>query len=165
LGSALVPEGRALVPDLSVRANLILGTATWNRRYDSPAVSELLEGTFQRFPILGRRRHQPAGSMSGGEQQMLAIARALMARPSVLMLDEPSLGLAPKVTRQVFTELAAVASTGTAVLVAEQNTTAALRVATRTYVMDSGSVVSAADGAAMNGMLRDAFLDPKKGSP
>lgn len=158
-GVAVVPEGRGLVPELSVRDNLLLGTATWNRRYSSPAVTRALAQVHDRFPVLGERAGQLAGSLSGGEQQMVAIGRALMARPTLLVLDEPSLGLAPRLVRQVFADLAQANRDGITVLVAEQNAAAALRVATRSYVMHGGRVVTEGTAEQLKASgLRSAFL-------
>lgn len=159
-GIAIVPEGRGLVPDLSVRDNLLLGTVPWNRRYSSPAVTRALAEVYERFPVLGERARQGAGSLSGGEQQMVSIGRALVARPTLLVLDEPSLGLAPKLVRQVFADLAQVNRDGITVLVAEQNAAAALRVATRSYVMQGGRVVmeGTAQQIESSDELRAAFL-------
>ena len=140
-GIAVVPEGRALVPDLTVRENLLLGSITWNRRYRSPALDEALELEFERFPILGKRVDQLAGSLSGGEQQMLAISRALLMKPRLLLLDEPSLGLAPLIVKQVFDDLKNAHAAGLTILMAEQNATAALRVADRALLMSGGRLV------------------------
>jgi branched-chain amino acid transport system ATP-binding protein len=151
-GMAIVPEGRALVADISVRDNLLLGSIPWNRRYSSAEVSTSMDEIFDRFPILGQRRNQLAGHLSGGEQQMLAIGRALMSRPRLLVLDEPSLGLAPLLIRQVFDDLAAANQDGLTILVAEQNAAAALRVAARSLVMAGGRIVR--EGTAES--LRDS---------
>ena len=160
MGIAIVPEGRALVPDSTVRDNLALGTACWSRRFRSADVDRALDGVFHQFPILGTRSNQLAGSLSGGEQQMLAIGRALVARPEVLVLDEPSLGLAPKLVRQVFDALADVNTRGITVLIAEQNATAALGVAARAYVMSGGRIVLQGDATEIreSSGLRTAFL-------
>lgn len=164
MGIALVPEGRALVPDSTVRDNLALGTAGWSRRFRSTDMDRALDEVFQQFPILGQRSNQLAGSLSGGEQQMLAIGRALVARPEVLVLDEPSLGLAPKLVRQVFDALAAVNARGITVLVAEQNATVALGVAARAYVMSGGRIVleGPAKEIQQSNELRTAFLGHEK---
>lgn len=164
MGIALVPEGRALVPDSTVRDNLALGTACWSRRFRSADMDRALDEVFQQFPILGQRSNQLAGSLSGGEQQMLAIGRALVARPEVLVLDEPSLGLAPKLVRQVFDALAAVNARGITVLVAEQNATVALGVAGRAYVMSGGRIVleGPAKEIQQSHELRTAFLGHEK---
>jgi branched-chain amino acid transport system ATP-binding protein len=160
LGVGFVPEGRGLIPDLSVRDNLLLGTVRWNRRFRSAAVTAALDDVYEHFPILGQRARQRAGWLSGGEQQMLAIGRALVSRPSVLVLDEPTLGLAPLIVRQVFDDLARVRERGIAVLVAEQNASAALRLATSAYVMKSGRIVShgTASEIRASGALRAAYL-------
>jgi branched-chain amino acid transport system ATP-binding protein len=160
MGLAIVPEGRALVPESSVRDNLALGTAAWNKRFFGTDVDRALDEVYAQFPVLGERSNQLAGSLSGGEQQMLAIGRALVARPDVLVLDEPSLGLAPRLVQQVFDGLAAVNRSGITVLVAEQNASAALRVATRSYVMNGGRIVLEGDAAQIQSSdgLRTAFL-------
>jgi branched-chain amino acid transport system ATP-binding protein len=135
-GIALVPEGRGVFADLSVRDNLALGASHRGR-----AASRRLDEVHSLFPVLAERARQPAGTLSGGEQQMLAIGRALMARPRLLMLDEPSLGLAPLAVRQVVDRLLELRAHGTTILLVEQNTRAALRVAARAYVLRRGSVV------------------------
>jgi branched-chain amino acid transport system ATP-binding protein len=133
------PEGRKLFPGLSVLKNLILGA--YVHRRDPRMTQQLLERVFDMFPILREKRSAPAGSLSGGQQQMLAIGRALMGRPKVLLLDEPSLGLAPLVVKQVFGVIKAINDAGTTVLLAEQNVYTALQIAHRGYVMESGRVV------------------------
>lgn len=160
LGVGFVPEGRALIPDLTVRENLLLGTIRWNRRFRSTALTATLSDIYRDFPVLERRSRQLAGSLSGGEQQMLAIARALISKPSVLVLDEPTLGLAPLIVRQVFDDLSRVRESGIAVLVAEQNASAALRHADHAYVMTSGRIVAegTADEIRNSGALRSAYL-------
>lgn len=159
-GIAIVPEGRALVPDISVRDNLLLGSVQWNKKYKSAAVDRAAEEIYERFPVLGRRRFQLAGSLSGGEQQMLAIGRALMAKPKLLLLDEPSLGLAPQLITRVFDDLAAANREGLTILVAEQNAAAALRVCDRSLVMSGGRIVSERSGGSGHDTddLRAAFL-------
>jgi len=134
LGVALVPEGRQIFVSLSVLENLKLGATT---RRDGEVASDL-EAMFAEFPILAERRRQTAGLLSGGEQQMLAIARALMSRPRLLMLDEPSLGLAPMALARVYDKLTAIRSRGVAILVAEQNATRAFAVADRALIMSDG---------------------------
>jgi branched-chain amino acid transport system ATP-binding protein len=134
LGAALVPEGRQIFASLSVLENLKLGATI---RRDAEIVSDL-ETMFAEFPILAERRRQTAGLLSGGEQQMLAIARALMSRPRLLMLDEPSLGLAPMAIARVYDRLTAIQSRGVAILVAEQNATRAFAVADRALIMSHG---------------------------
>ena len=134
LGAALVPEGRQIFTSLSVLENLRLGATI---RRDGEIASDL-KAMFAEFPVLAERRRQMAGLLSGGEQQMLAIARALMSRPRLLMLDEPSLGLAPMAIARVYDRLAAIRSRGVAILVAEQNATRAFAVADRALVMSHG---------------------------
>jgi branched-chain amino acid transport system ATP-binding protein len=134
LGAALVPEGRQIFSSLSVIENLRLGATI---RRDSEIAADL-EAMFAEFPVLAERRRQMAGLLSGGEQQMLAIARGLMSRPRLLMLDEPSLGLAPMALAQVYEKLTAIRSRGVALLVAEQNATRAFAVADRVLIMSHG---------------------------
>ena len=134
LGAALVPEGRQIFASLSVLENLRLGATI---RRDGEIASDL-EAMFAEFPVLAERRRQTAGLLSGGEQQMLAIARALMSRPRLLMLDEPSLGLAPMAIARVYDRLTAIRSRGVAVLVAEQNAARAFAVADRALIMSHG---------------------------
>jgi branched-chain amino acid transport system ATP-binding protein len=134
LGAALVPEGRQIFTSLSVLENLRLGATI---RCDGEISSDL-EAMFAEFPVLAERRRQIAGLLSGGEQQMLAIARALMSRPRLLMLDEPSLGLAPMAIARVYDRLTAIRSRGVAILVAEQNATRAFAVADRALIMSHG---------------------------
>ncbi len=139
-GVAHVPQGRGTITALTVEDNLLVGAY---QRSDGE-VRDDLEMWLEAFPRLGERRTQQAGSMSGGEQQMLAIARAFMSRPRLLLLDEPSLGLAPLVTREVFDRLRDVTErTGTAVLLVEQNANLALDFAARAYVLEAGSIVAA----------------------
>jgi branched-chain amino acid transport system ATP-binding protein len=134
LGAALVPEGRQIFSSLSVIENLKLGATI---RRDKEITSDL-EAAFAEFPVLAERRRQMAGLLSGGEQQMLAIARGLMSRPRLLMLDEPSLGLAPMALAQVYEKLTAIRSRGVAILVAEQNAARAFAVADRALIMSHG---------------------------
>ncbi len=140
LGVALVPEGRQVFYGLSVWDNLVLGA--YHRRGQADLRRDV-EEVFDLFPVLALRRRQAAGTLSGGEQQMLAIGRALMARPRLLMLDEPSLGLAPKVVRDLMGRLVALRSRGVTVLVAEQHARAALAVADRAYVLERGRIALA----------------------
>lgn len=157
LGMAHVPQGRGTIVDLTVRENLEVGA--YSRR-DKDVESDI-ERWFEVFPRLGERRTQTAGSMSGGEQQMLAIARAFMSRPKLVLLDEPSLGLAPLVTQEVFDRLGElVRDTGTAVLVVEQNANLALEFATRGYVLESGAIVAQGSAAELSAdtSIRDAYL-------
>jgi branched-chain amino acid transport system ATP-binding protein len=142
-GIAHVPEGRRVFSTLSVTANLELGAFA---RGDHQAVKADFEEIQERFPILRERAKQAAGTLSGGEQQILAIARALMARPKLLLLDEPSMGLAPRLVKQMFEIIAHLQETGTTILLIEQNARAALKVADRGYVMETGSI--SLDGSA-----------------
>jgi branched-chain amino acid transport system ATP-binding protein len=137
-GLALVPEGRRVFATLSVNANLELGAF---HRLDQKQVRQDLEEVKERFPILRERAHQPAGTLSGGEQQILAIGRALMARPRLLMLDEPSMGLAPRMLAQVYDILRELKAAGTTLLLVEQNARAALKLADRGYVIETGRII------------------------
>ncbi len=141
LGCSLVPEGRQVFADLSVRENLILGAHVQYRRGRRDEVSSDMERAYQLFPVLAQRERQLAGTLSGGEQQMLAIARALMARPSLLMLDEPSMGLAPLVVRDIFDIIVRISAAGSTVLLVEQNARSALKIAHRGYVLETGRIV------------------------
>jgi branched-chain amino acid transport system ATP-binding protein len=145
-GVAHVPEGRGILGRMSVEENLRMGAFY---RHDRRNVERDLADAYQRFPILAERRHQPAALLSGGQQQMLAIARAWLARPLLMLLDEPSLGLAPMVLAEVFHMIAAMRSERSAVLLVEQNTTAALRLADRAAVLQLGRVVLADRAAAL----------------
>ncbi len=142
-GIAHVPEGRRVFSSLSVSANLELGAFS---RSDHQSVQADYEQLQERFPILRERAKQPAGTLSGGEQQILAIARALMARPRLLLLDEPSMGLAPRLVKQMFAVIAGLKEAGTTILLIEQNARAALKIADRGYVMETGSI--SLDGSA-----------------
>ncbi|HKZ04490.1 MAG TPA: ABC transporter ATP-binding protein [Methylomirabilota bacterium] len=156
-GVVQVPEGRKIFPSLSVRENLELGSYARRAR---PHRAESLARVFQLFPILAERARQAAGTMSGGQQQMLAIARALMARPRLLMLDEPSLGLAPLVVQEIFRTIAAINRAGTTVLLVEQNTRQALALARRGYVLENGRVVLEGSGPELlgNEHVKRAYL-------
>jgi len=136
-GVSLAPEGRQVFPRFTVEENLAVGAYA---RADRPAVATDLERVFTLFPILRDRRRQAAGTLSGGEQQMLTIGRALMARPRLLLLDEPSLGLAPLVAQHIFTTIAEIRRQGLTVLLVEQNVHLAFTVADRAYVMETGQV-------------------------
>ncbi len=136
-GIALVPEGRRIFPGLSVEENLRLGSAA---RRDRAAVQRDLEEMCTRFPILGQRLDQQGGTLSGGEQQQLAIARGLMSRPSLLMLDEPSLGLAPLLVTEMFELVAQLRETGVTILLVEQNVERTLEIADRAYLLNTGQV-------------------------
>ncbi|WP_418058736.1 ABC transporter ATP-binding protein [Pimelobacter simplex] len=157
LGLGHCPQGRGTFVDLTVEENLRIGGL--GRRTDEVATA--METWFEAFPILRERRRQPAGHLSGGEQQMLAIARTLMTGPALLMLDEPSLGLSPRLTAQVIEDLRRVTtSTGTALLLIEQNVGQALRIADRAYVLQSGAFVAEGDAATLadDDIVRRAYL-------
>jgi branched-chain amino acid transport system ATP-binding protein len=139
-GICLCPEGRQLFPQLSVYKNLILGAYT--RRGDRKGVQQSLEQVYALFPILEERKNQAAGTFSGGQQQMLAIARSLMSKPDMLLLDEPSLGLAPLVVRHIIGEvLKAIHEAGTTIVLSEQNANMALMISRRGYVLENGRIV------------------------
>jgi len=160
LGIAHVPEGRRIFPRMSVRENLELGAFSRTGRSPAQEVAADLERVFRLFPVLAERRRQAGGTLSGGEQQMLAIGRALMSRPRLLMLDEPSMGLSPIMMSLIFTTLAELKAEGTTILLVEQNAQAALALADRAYVIETGSVVlegSAAELAASE-QVRKAYL-------
>ncbi len=158
MGMAHVPEGRRVFAQSSVEDNLLLGA--YRRRRQRSAVSDGLENVYERFPVLKERRSQPAGYLSGGEQQMLAIGRGLMASPKFLLLDEPSLGLAPILVSQVFDIIAGLAADGTTILLVEQLAHQALRVADRAYVLETGEISGGGDAATMaaDPHVRDAYL-------
>ena len=145
-GIAHCPEGRRVFPYMTVDENLAMGAYL---RRDHAAVAADLERVFAHFPILAERRRQPAGTLSGGEQQMLAIGRALMARPRLILFDEPSLGLAPTIVEAVFSIIAGIQREGTTVLMVEQNALDALKVSTRGYVLVNGAVVREGPGPAL----------------
>jgi len=149
-GIAHCPEGRRVFPYLSVRENLSIGAYV---RRDTDGIAADLERVYTHFPILAERRRQVAGTLSGGEQQMLAIGRALMARPRLILFDEPSLGLAPTVVETTFAIIADIRRAGTTILMVEQNARLALRMADRGYVMESGRI--ALSGAARDLMTND----------
>ncbi|MBP7934499.1 MAG: ABC transporter ATP-binding protein [Phycisphaerae bacterium] len=141
-GCSLVPEGRHVFPTLTVKDNLILGAYALRRRKQSAAeVTASLEEVHSLFPILKERHGQIAGTLSGGQQQMLAIGRALMSRPKLLMMDEPSLGVAPIVVRDIYQAVARLKRNGLTILLVEQNARAALAVADRGYVIETGQIV------------------------
>jgi len=156
-GIAHCPEGRRVFPYMTVDENLAMGAYV---RRDHAGVAADLERVFAHFPILAERRRQAAGTLSGGEQQMLAIGRALMARPRLILFDEPSLGLAPTVVETVFSIIAGIQREGTTVLMVEQNAYMALKLATRAYVMETGRIVleGPAHALAENEHVREAYL-------
>jgi branched-chain amino acid transport system ATP-binding protein len=152
-GLVLVPERRELFAEMTVADNLVLGAFPRYRRRDA-GIDADLAAVYQRFPRLLERKHQLAGTLSGGERQMLALGRALMARPKLLMLDEPSLGLAPLIVREIFHIIADLRRTGVSILLVEQNARAALHVADHAYVIETGEIV-------LEGRAKDLASDPK----
>lgn len=157
LGITLIPEGRQLFPDMTVRENLLMGAF---RREARPQAEATLKEVLQLFPRVAERLDQGAGSLSGGEQQMVAIARGLMARPRLLMFDEPSLGLAPIIVEQVFSVIDRIVETGVTVLIVEQNVHHTLKAADRGYVLENGRIVlaDAAEALLNNDHVRQAYL-------
>lgn len=156
-GIALCPEGRRVFLQMSVRDNLEMGAFT---RTDSAEVAQSLEDIFKRFPRLKERENQVAGTLSGGEQQMLAMGRALMSKPRLLMLDEPSMGLAPILVQEIFDIIEQLHSAGTTVLLVEQNARMALKVADRAYVLETGKVSMSgkASELASDERVKQAYL-------
>lgn len=152
LGLGHVPEGRRMFGALTVEENLQLGGYLIRR--DAAVMAQRMDTVYQTFPRLGERRSQLAGTLSGGEQQMLAIARALMLRPRIVVLDEPSMGLAPKLVRVIFSMIADIGKEGTSILLVEQNARQALRIAHRAYVLESGRI-------ALEGPARDLAQDSR----
>jgi branched-chain amino acid transport system ATP-binding protein len=152
------PEGRKLFPGMSVLKNLTLGA--YVHRRDAKGTAKALEEVFELFPILHEKKDMPAGSLSGGQQQMVAIGRALMGRPKALLLDEPSLGLAPLVVKQMFEVIARINKAGTTVLLAEQNAYAALNIASRAYVIEQGHIVMEGGREELlnNAQVRKAYI-------
>ena len=157
-GLVQCPEGRKLFPLMSVQKNLELG-AYVHRRDPGPS-RQTLEEVLELFPILRQKKDDPAGSLSGGQQQMVAIGRAMMGRPKVLLLDEPSLGLAPLVIKQMFEVIQRINQAGTTVLLAEQNAYAALKIAHRAYVLESGRIVREGKPAELlaDDSIRKAYI-------
>ena len=158
LGICQVPEGRHIFPQMSVLENLEMGAYL---RHDKSAVKSDIADVFDRFPILGKRRQQAGGTLSGGEQQMLAISRALLARPALLLLDEPSLGLAPLIIKQIFEIIKQInAESNTTVFLVEQNANQALKIADRGYVMENGAITleDRAENLLSNEAVKNAYL-------
>ena len=157
LGMAHVPEGRRVFADLSVYENLRMGAYT---RKDRAENEETLEKVYERFPRLKERRNQMAGTLSGGEQQMLAMGRALMSKPKILLMDEPSMGLSPIMVNEIFSIIQEVSDSGTTVLLVEQNAKKALAIADRGYVLETGNIVleGKASDLLNNDSIKKAYL-------
>ena len=160
LGITQAPEGRQIFGPLSVEDNLLLGAYTRRKAGDKAAVREDIARMYDLFPVLGERRAQRGGSLSGGQQQMLAIGRALMSRPRLLLLDEPCLGLSPLFVKAIMRTVAELVTLGTTILLVEQNARAALKIAHRGYVMETGKVVleGTAEELLRNRDVRRAYL-------
>ena len=154
LGISQVPEGRQIFAHLSVQDNIHLGAYLYFKRRNRADIEERIEEVYQMFPILKRRIKQVAGTLSGGEQQMLAIARALMGRPELLLLDEPSMGLAPLIVREILGVIEQLNKAGTTILLVEQNAKAALNVANHAFVLETGEIV-------LTGLATELLNDPK----
>ena len=157
LGMAQVPEGRRVFAQMSVLQNLKMGAFT---RADKTEVEASLQMVFERFPRLAERKAQPAGTLSGGEQQMLAMGRALMSHPKLILMDEPSMGLSPILVNEIFDIIRSVNETGTTVLLVEQNARKALNIANRAYVLETGRVVGGGDAKELmnDDSIRKAYL-------
>lgn len=157
LGMAHVPEGRRVFADLSVYENLLMGAFT---RKDKDEISQTLEMVYKRFPRLKERKNQVAGTLSGGEQQMLAMGRALMSHPKIILMDEPSMGLSPLFVNEIFDIIKEVSASGTTVLLVEQNAKKALSIADRAYVLETGKIVldAAADVLMNDPSIKKAYL-------
>lgn len=157
LGMAHVPEGRRIFPTLSVLQNLKLGAYTRN---DKNEIASTIEMIYKRFPRLEERKNQLAGTLSGGEQQMLAMGRALMSQPKIILMDEPSMGLSPLYVSEIFEIIKEISAGGTTVLLVEQNAKKALSIASRAYVLETGSIVMSGDAKEMmdNEDIKKAYL-------
>ena len=157
-GIALVPEGRRVFPALTVRENLEMGG--FKHRGNHKKIKTLIDKAMDMFPLLRERAAQAAGTLSGGEQQMLALSRALMSEPRLLCMDEPSLGLAPMVVRDIFRSIRAVNEAGTSILLVEQNARYALETASRGYVLQTGTIIASGDCAALkqDERVKEAYL-------
>jgi len=158
-GIVQAPEGRGVFPGMTVQENLDMGH--YARKFESKAAyQETLDQVFERFPRLGERRSQVGGTLSGGEQQMVAIGRALMARPRLLLLDEPSMGLAPMVIQQIFKIITEINKAGTTILLVEQNAQQALSRSSRAYILETGEVVKSGPGPELlaDPAIKEAYL-------
>lgn len=157
MGMAHVPEGRRVFQNLSVYDNLKLGAYT---RTDKAEIAQSLEMVYRRFPRLEERKHQVAGTLSGGEQQMLAMGRALMSHPKIILMDEPSMGLSPLLVTEIFDIIREISASGTTVLLVEQNAKKALSIADRAYVLETGNIVLEGDAKELmnNDSIKKAYL-------
>ena len=157
LGMAHVPEGRRVFAELSVYQNLKMGAYT---RKDKAEIEETLQTVYKRFPRLEERKNQLAGTLSGGEQQMLAMGRALMSHPRIILMDEPSMGLSPILVNEIFDIIQSVSATGTTVLLVEQNAKKALSIADRAYVLETGKIVMSGDAKELmnDDSIKKAYL-------
>ena len=157
MGITQVPEGRRIFSGLSVYENLLMGAFL---RKDKEGIRQDLQNVYERFPILGKRSAQDASTLSGGEQQMLAMGRALMARPKILLLDEPSMGLAPILVKEIFRIIQEINKQGTTILLVEQNARMALAVCDRAYVMETGNIVLSGSGEELSSseQIQKAYL-------
>ncbi|MGG3470635.1 ABC transporter ATP-binding protein [Neobacillus pocheonensis] len=158
LGIGQCPEGRKLFPAMSVEENLNMGAYVHRRK--KAQIKQSLEHVYELFPILKEKRNDPAGSLSGGQQQMVAIGRALMSKPKLMLLDEPSIGLAPLIVEQMFEVIQKINKEGTTILLAEQNANAALKIADKGYVFENGSIVLQGTSAELfaNDEVRKAYI-------
>lgn len=157
MGMAHVPEGRRVFADLSVYENLKLGAYT---RKDKENLNKDLENIYKRFPRLAERKNQSAGTLSGGEQQMLAMGRALMSKPSIILMDEPSMGLSPILVNEIFDIIESISKSGTTVLLVEQNAKKALSIADRAYVLETGKIVTSGKASDLleDDSIKKAYL-------
>lgn len=157
MGMAHVPEGRRVFAELSVYENLKMGAYT---RKDKKEIEDSLQRVYKSFPRLEERKNQLAGTLSGGEQQMLAMGRALMSKPSIILMDEPSMGLSPILVEEIFSIIREISSSGTTVLLVEQNAKKALGIADRAYVLETGNIVLSGDAGEMmnNDSIKKAYL-------
>lgn len=160
LGSSLVPEGRQIFPAMTVKENLILGGYLLKRKDKNFDIGKEISVVYKLFPRLKEREKQLAGTLSGGEQQMLAIGRALMSKPDLIMMDEPSIGLAPIIVKEIFDIIKKLQAMGKTVLLVEQNARSALKIADRGYVMETGSIILEGEGEALlnNRDVQRAYL-------
>jgi branched-chain amino acid transport system ATP-binding protein len=160
LGISQVPEGRQIFGHLSVQDNINLGAYLYFKRRNRSEIEKRTERVYRLFPILKKRTKQVAGTLSGGEQQMLAIARALMGRPELILLDEPSMGLAPLIVREIFSVINQLNQTGTTILLVEQNAKAALNVAHHAFVLETGEIVLEGSAGELldNPKVKEAYL-------